>query len=80
MSVQDGRIVCPKDAEAHSHLLSINQIRKSTGLSRKFITKQIKLGKLPAIRLSPRAIRVDAGDFEAFLGRHRTDQKREVSA
>lgn len=72
MNQGNGCIVHPANAEANGRLLSINEIKKNTGLSRKFIAKQIKLSKLPAVRFSPRAIRIDARDLEAFIAGRKT--------
>lgn len=54
-------------AGAISHLLSIKQLAESAGLSRKFISRQIKAGKVPCIRLSHRCVRVERQDWERYL-------------
>ena len=72
MDNHNGCIAHSIPAETTSLLLSINQIKKTSGLSRKFIEKQIKDGKLPAIRFSSRAIRIDSRDLEAFISVRKT--------
>ncbi len=82
MSNVSGHSVCPNPvADANGSLLTINQVRNRAQLSRRFIEGQIKSGRLPAVRFSPRAIRVDARDLEAFItGRKTATPKQEGGA
>ena len=73
MSNVNGHSVCPNPvADANGSLLTISQVRNRAQLSRRFIEGQIKSGRLPAVRFSPRAIRIDSRDLETFIAGRRT--------
>jgi excisionase family DNA binding protein len=48
-------------------LVSVGQIAEATGLSAKTVRRLIAEGKLPAIRLGPRSLRVERGAVLEFL-------------
>jgi excisionase family DNA binding protein len=48
-------------------LVSVSQIAEATGLSNKTVRRLIAAGKLPAIRLGPRSLRVERDAVLALL-------------
>lgn len=51
-------------------LLTAEQVAAQLGMKRDFVWRLARSGQLPAIRMSPRAVRFRASDVEEFIAKH----------
>jgi len=58
---------------------TVGEIAERLSVSERSVLDWIRDGRLKAIRLSPRTIRVSDGDLEEFLDRARIEQERRSS-
>jgi excisionase family DNA binding protein len=54
-------------ADAQSPLLTLDQVAQRLSLSRRTVERLVAAELLPALRVSARAIRIDAGELESWL-------------
>jgi hypothetical protein len=53
-------------------LLSMAELTQEAGVTRQFLDKEIKRGRLIAIRLSSQVVRIRRQDWDAYLQRNST--------
>lgn len=54
-------------ATASSQLLTVEEVAAQLKLAPKTVRQWIRLGKLPALRLSPKVVRCEAGKIDRWL-------------
>jgi excisionase family DNA binding protein len=59
-----------------ARLLEVSHVAHRLGASQDFVRRLIREGRLPAVRLSPRFLRVDARDLETYIEACRTAHTR----
>ncbi len=64
------------DARRESRCLSIREVAAELGISRTTAWELVKEGQLPAVRITPRCLRVAREDLERFIQSHREEAHR----
>ncbi len=58
------------------NLLSRDVVAQALGISTCTLWRLVKRGDLPAIRVGPRRLLIDARDLDAYINRQRTSTRR----